>query len=192
MDGRNMVLQRSVPQTALDSELCFSYFVRGRTKRPSRVGRAKVLDISEVGLCMEISPLDSDLFMDPDRTPPAVNRDIGLQIYCRSHSSNVFVEGSVIWFKQKGELDEAAGSSDSIDICAGVVFSIDDAEKKHEIRQILGCLKIPTTRCRSCGAPVSVEASLCYKCGARPVGRREAFKAALGEALAHQDPDARV
>lgn len=183
----DMSVRLDMPQPALDSEISFSYFVRNRDGSTSRVGLAKVLDMSETGLCMEISPLDSDLFMESFTRTPEFNRNIELQIFCRSHPSNVFVEGTVRWFKQKKELGPLSGSSGSLDICAGVVFSIDDAEKRVELSELIGHLDNPTVGCGECGTPVSVDGSFCYECGIRLITKREVVRKAIYEVLAPED-----
>ena len=182
-----MSVRLDMPQPALDSEISFSYFVKSRDGSPSRVGLAKVLDISETGLCMEISALDSDLFMESFTRAPVPNRNIELQIFCRSHPSNVFVEGTVRWFKQKKELGPLSGSSGSFDICAGVVFSIDDAEKRVELSELIGHLDNPTVGCGECGTPVSVNGSFCYECGIRLITKHDAVRKALFEVLGPED-----
>lgn len=182
-----MSVRVSTPEPVSDSQMRFSYFVRDKEGRPSRVGLARVLDISQTGLCMEITPSDSDLFMESfeDLTEP--NRNIELQIFCRSHPSNIFVEGSVKWFKQKKELLDCAEHSKSLDICAGIVFTIDDTEKRRELMEMLDHLQTSATRCRDCGTPVSVNGSFCYDCGTRLMTKREIMKNALLEVLAGDD-----
>lgn len=186
-------------ESCLEPGIRFSYFVKQKTGKPSRVGTAKVLDISEAGLCMEISPLDSDLFVESNAARPSFNRDIELQIYCRSHPRNIFLEGTVRWFKHKGDLSlgsrphnqsaqNSANQSEALGICAGVVFSLDDPEKKREIEQLLGRIDSRVTSCRRCLSPVSAEGSFCYECGCRIISRREALRAVLNSVLAEGDP----
>jgi hypothetical protein len=136
---------------------------------------------------MEISPSDSDLFMDSFEDLPEPNRDIELQIFCRSHPSNIFVEGSVRWFKQKKELANCAERSESLDICAGVVFEIDDTENKRDLIEMLDHLQTSAIHCRDCGMPVSVNGLFCYECGTRLITKREVMKSALLEVLSGHD-----
>jgi hypothetical protein len=170
---REMTLQLCAPRSVNKDELCFSYYVKTRNGRPSRVGFARVIDISESGLCMEISPFDSDLFVEWHDSQPGFNNDIELQIFCRSHPSNIFVEGSVKWFKQKSEL---VASSDRMHLCAGVVFILHDDEQKAQIAELLERTNSDTTRCSECEALVSVTTAFCYNCGAKLVTRRDIFK----------------
>jgi len=178
-----MNLPLTTPETSVDVEIRFSYFVKGKDGKPSRVGLARVLDISKTGLCMEISPLDSDLFMESVGDLPAPNREIELQIFCRSHPHNIFVEGSVRWFKQKKEI----GHSSDLDICAGVVFSIDDTAQKREMAELLRHLNSRDVRCRDCGMLVSVDGMICYECGARLSSRRDAIRSAFYDAIIPDD-----
>ena len=182
-----MSVRLSAPQPTIDSELRFSFFVKGSDGKPSRVGVARVLDISETGLCMEISPLDSDLFVEPFVGIPELNRDIELQIFCRSHPSNVFVNGSVRWFRQMKEVALPADSTERLDICAGVVFSIDDPDKRREMGEMLGRLNNSTVRCAQCGAPVSANGMFCYDCGIRLITKRETVQNAIFDVLAQED-----
>lgn len=151
-----------LPLSAPKDEVCFSYSVRKGNGGPLRAGFAKVRDISESGLCMEISPFDSDLFVEWYGGQPGFNRDIELQIFCRSHPCNVSVNGSVRWFKQKGGLLD---SFDRLYLFAGVMFSIDSHEQKRELSELLKRLNNNTKRCRQCDASVSVDAAFCYDCG---------------------------
>jgi len=177
-----MALQLVEPRPSLGSDVHFSYYVKRKDGKPSRVGLANVLDISETGLCMEISPLDSDLFAESFGELPVYNREIELQIFCRSHPSNVFVEGSVRWFKQKKEF--GGDTSPGLGICAGVVFSISDPEQKREIMELLERLNGVTVRCTVCRTIVSASGAFCYECGARLVRRRLALRDAIYDALA--------
>ncbi len=177
-----MALQIVEPRPSLGAEVHFSYYVKRKDGKPSRVGLANVLDISETGLCMEISPLDSDLFAESFGELPVHNREIGLQIFCRSHPSNVFVEGSVRWFKQKKEF--GGDVSPGLGIRAGVVFSISDPEQKREIMDLLGRLKGATVHCTVCQTIVSAAGAFCYECGARLMRRRSALRNAIRDALA--------
>jgi hypothetical protein len=133
---------------------------------------------------MEISPLDSDLFMESFENLIEPNRSIELQIFCRSHPSNIFIEGSVKWFKQKKDLGAQGKPTDSLDICAGVMFSVDGAEKKKELREMIEHLQTPAICCGECGTPVSINGSFCYECGTRVPSKREIMKSALFDVLA--------
>lgn len=177
-------------ELTLDSEIRFSYFVKGKDGKPSRVGLARVLDISHTGLCMEISPLDSDLFMESMESfekLPEPNRNIELQIFCRSHPNNIFLEGLVKWFKQKKEFDACGKPSESLDICAGVMFTVHGAKKKKELREMIEHLQTPVISCSECGTPVSINGSFCYECGSRVISKREIVKNALFDVLAGDD-----
>jgi len=188
-----MGLRLASQSPSLGAEVHFSYYVKRKDGKPSRVGFARVLDISETGLCMEMSPLDSDLFAESFGDRPVLNREIELQIFCRSHPSNVFVEGSVRWFKQKRELDLSSCSSSDLGICAGVVFSIDDAEHKKDIVELIRRFRRETVLCRICGARVSADGAFCYDCGTRLVRRRSLIKNALFDVLVpDSDPPAGV
>ncbi len=179
-----MTVKLSPQQPTTDSELSFSFFVKGADGKPSRVGLARVLDISETGLCMEISPLDSDLFMEPFVGLPELNREIELQIFCRSHPSNVFVEGSVRWFKQKKEVAHSVDTAEALDICAGVVFAVDDPAKRRELGEMLGRMDNSTVSCAECGAPVSADGRFCYDCGIRLINKHEVLRSAIYDILA--------
>lgn len=163
-----MTLQLCSRSSVPKDEVCFSYSVKKDNGGPLRAGFARVLDISESGLCMEISPFDSDLFVEWCGGQPGFNRDIELQIFCRSHPYNVSVDGSVRWFKQKGEF---FNSSDRLYIFAGVMFSIDSDEQKEQISELLERLDNNTKRCGKCDASVSADAAFCYNCGKKLVRR---------------------
>jgi hypothetical protein len=181
--GLDMSAQAKTAVPALDSEIRFSFFVKGSDGKPSRVGLARVLDISQTGLCMEISPIDSDLFMEPFKNLTEPHRKIELQIFCRSHPSNIFVEGSVKWFKPKKELGACDKFSKSLDICAGVVFTVNGTDKRRELMEMIGHLPTSAICCRECGTAVSVNGAFCYECGTRLVTKRELMKNALFDVL---------
>jgi hypothetical protein len=183
--GMNVRLNSSEPCSG--SEIRFSYFVKNKDGKPSRVGLARVLDISQTGLCMEISPSDSDLFMESFDELPEPNRNIELQIFCRSHPNNIFVEGSVRWFKQKKEVINSPQHPETLDICAGVVFSITDAKNRNELMEMLDHLEALAIHCRDCGTPVSANGSFCYECGQRLITKHDVMKNALFEVLAGDD-----
>ena len=151
-------------------EVCFSYSVKKEHGSPLRAGFARVLDISESGLCMEISPFDSDLFVEWAAGRRGFNKDIELQIFCRSHPCNVSVNGSVKWFKQKGEF---FNSSDKHHLFAGVMFSIDSDDQKRQISELLERLDNNTKQCETCNASVSIDAAFCYNCGEQLIERRD-------------------
>ena len=175
-----MTLQLCADQPVLRDELCFSYSIKKHHGKSSRAGFARVLDISQSGLCMEISPYDSDLFVEWNAGEPGFNKDIELQIFCRSHPSNVFVEGSVKWFKQKGEFVD---SNDRLHICAGVIFSPRGDEQKQQISELLERLNKSTTPCEQCGEVISTDAAFCFNCGSKLPRRRDIFKKIISSFL---------
>jgi hypothetical protein len=129
---------------------------------------------------MEIASYDSDLFVELCGKLPVVNREIELQIYCRSHPRNVFVEGTVQWFKQKRELD---ASCDGMNLCAGVVFSGSDLQRDDGIADLLECIGTGMIECSACGTLVSENAALCHKCASKLVRRRSLLREAIFSAL---------
>lgn len=179
-----MALRLSQNKPESGNDFCFSYFVKKRGGEPSRVGLAKVVDISESGLCMEIPPFDSDLFVNNCGPDLGLNKEMELQIFCRSHTNNIFVEGSVKWFKQKQDL---GSTSDKLHLCAGVIFSIHDYEQQRQISDLLRHLKYDTICCKECGVFVSTEAVFCYNCGFKLVRRRNIFPMFIHALLARKE-----
>ncbi len=157
-----MALQLCSKISIPKEEMCFSYCVKKDNGAPLRAGFARVLDISESGLCMEISPFDSDLFVEWCGGQAGFNKEIELQIFCRSHPHNVSVDGSVRWFKQKGELFD---SSDRLFLFAGVMFSTNSDDQKRQISELLARFDTGTKPCGKCDASVSIDAAFCYNCG---------------------------
>ena len=168
-----MALLLSSEKRVLENEVQISYFVRKRHAKSARIGYATLMDISSAGLCMEISPLDSELYMETLGQLFLLNRNIDIQIFCRSHPSNVSIEGRVTWIKRREEADnrEIDGG-----ICVGVAFSFETAEQRRELANLVELLRGDTFNCAECGSPVSVNAGLCYRCGARLARKRTFFR----------------
>jgi hypothetical protein len=164
-----MSLQVSADRPVLGDEIHLTFFVRAKKGKPTRVAFANLLDMAVGGLCMEISPLDSDLFMESHGKLFILNRDIEIQIFCRSHPSNVFIAGHVKWFKRKKEFEESV-SDDNIYL--GVTFSFESSLQREEIAGLLGHMGNETIRCQNCEARISAEAALCYNCGVKLVRKR--------------------
>ena len=129
-----MLVQLTSDTPSVGNEVHLSYFIRRKRGEASRIASARLLEISEAGLCMEISPLDSDLFLETGGTLFALNKNIEAQIFCRSHPNNVSVEGVVKWFKRNEEIDE---SMDGGNVCVGVIFSHRNSCQKQEIAEEL-------------------------------------------------------
>jgi hypothetical protein len=168
-----MTLELSNAKLELEDEAQLSYYVKHKSRRHSRVGHAKLLDLSEAGLCMEISPLDSDLFLESQGKLFIMSTDIELQIFCRSHPMNVWVSGSIRWFKRKSELGEFEGSEN---IYIGVMFPFASATQRGEIVDLVRHLKNDMSKCRGCGAIVSSDAFICYNCGERLTRKRSVLR----------------
>jgi ribosomal protein L40E len=170
-----MTLQLSKPKIELDDEAQLSYYVKHKSRKHSRVGHAKLIDLSEAGLCMEISPSDSDLFLESQGKLFIMSTDIELQIFCRSHPMNVWVSGSIRWFKRKSELGEF---EESENIYIGVMFPFANAQQRAEIVDLVRHLKNDNdmSKCRECGAVVSSDAFICYKCGERVTRKRNVLR----------------
>lgn len=179
-----MLLETSSGKLALDDEAQLSYFVRKKGRKAPRVGYAKLIDITEAGLCMEISPVDSDLFMESKKTTFILSKDIELQIFCRSHPINVSVAGCIKWFKRKEEIHKAENSEN---IYVGLIFTFFDSAQKKEIAELVGHLKNDMVRCNACGASISADTVLCYSCGARHVRKRAFLKKMLFSLLANNE-----
>jgi hypothetical protein len=179
-----MALQLSPEKVALDNAVHLSYFVKRKKGKPSRVAFARLLDISHAGLCMEVSPVDSDLFMESGGTLFILKKNIEMQIFCRSHPNNVSVAATIKWFKKK---EESIDSIDDGNVCAGVMFSLADADQRREISELVGLLKGGTACCRECNASVSGEAAFCYNCGAKIPRKRAFLKKMLNTLLAGPD-----
>jgi ribosomal protein L40E len=165
-------------------EVQLSYFVKHKNNKPSRIGHAKLVDISEGGLCMEISPYDSDLFLESQGRLFIMSKELELQIFCRSHPMNVSVTGSIRWFKRKKEMGEV---QDSENIYVGVMFPFSNIEQKQEITRLVKHLKEHMVKCSECNAVVSSEASICYSCGSKPNRKKNIFKKMIGGFLTSGD-----
>ncbi|GAB4334472.1 MAG: hypothetical protein Kow0099_06520 [Candidatus Abyssubacteria bacterium] len=148
------------------------------------MGNARLIDISDAGLCMEISPLDSDLFMELQGTAFILSTELEIQIFCRSHPINIAISGSIKWFKRKKEMGDA-GNDDNI--CVGVIFSFANSAQKKEVVELLRHLKNDTIRCGSCDARVSANAVVCYNCGSRPMRKRTLLRKMLNSLLTEHD-----
>ncbi len=179
-----MLLETSSGKLALDDEAQLSYFVRKKTRKPPRVGYARLIDITEAGLCMEISPVDSDLFMESEKTTYILSKDIEVQIFCRSHPINVSVAGCIKWFKRKDEIHKAENSEN---IYIGLMFTFFDGAQRQEIAELVRHLKNDSVRCNACGASISADSVLCYSCGERQVRKRAFLKKMLFGFLANDE-----
>jgi ribosomal protein L40E len=177
-----MALQASTEKLALCDEVQLSYFVRSKERKTSRVAHARLIDISEAGLCMEISPLDSDIFMESQGHLFIVNGDVEMQLFCRSHPDNLFLVGGIKWFRRKKELDDSETDGK---IYVGVLFSGDGRTQKKDIVELIRHLKTESTKCSECGARISTESVLCYNCGAKTVRKRTIFKKMIFSFLAN-------
>ena len=158
----------TIEKQTFEEEVQISYFVKGKGKA-SRIGSGRLLDISNVGLCMEISPIGSELFMESGGNLFLLNRNIEIQIFCRSYSNNISVEGNVRWIKREDDL----GKTEHEDgIFVGVIFSCTEGDQKRYIAEFVDLYRNDTIHCGECGVPVSVDSALCYKCGSRHVRKR--------------------
>jgi len=164
-----MQLQLSSDTSSLDNDVQVSYLIKRKKGKVSRIASGRLLDISEAGLCMEISPLDSDLFLESQGTLFALNKNVELQIFCRSHPNNISVEGCVKWFKRNKDIDESFNDGN---VCVGVIFSFWERDHKQEVAELVRHLKNDTIHCNECNARVSAGSVLCYNCGSRPVRKR--------------------
>jgi hypothetical protein len=165
---------------SLKDEVQISYFVKAKKKKSSRICAAELIDISNVGLCMEISPTGSELYMESGGKLFLINKKVEIQIFCRSHSNNISVEAQVKWIKQNSE---SSKPSDEARIYVGVLFSSTDANQKRELAELIQLIRKDTVRCGECSTPVSADASLCYKCGARLVRKRTFLRSIINSVL---------
>ncbi len=168
-------------EQALETEVQLSYFTRKRNEKPSRIGYAKLLDISNAGLCMEIPQDGPELYMESRDQLFLVNKTIDLQIFCRSCSANVSIEGRVKWIKWK---EETVIPEENEGICVGVLFSFTNADQRRDLAELVSVLKTDTISCADCGAPVSSGAALCYNCGTRLVRKRAFLRKIIDNLLA--------
>jgi ribosomal protein L40E len=122
---------------------------------------------------MEISPYDSDLFLESQGKLFIMNTDVEMQIFCRSHPMNVSVPGSIRWFKRKSEFGKCENSEN---IFVGVMFPFATPDQKKGIIDLVKHLKNAMSKCGECGATISAEAFICYNCGSRPLRKRNVLK----------------
>jgi ribosomal protein L40E len=167
-----------------EEEVQLSYFVKKQKGSPSRICEAKLLDISNAGLCMEIFPEDSEIHMESGGQVFLLNRSIDMQIFCRSHPNNVSVEGYVKWLQRQEENQSGNGSGG---IRVGVLFNFQRSDQRWELAELVSLLKTNTTNCRECNAPVSSDAPLCYNCGSKLVQRRAFLRKILDNLLAGEN-----
>ncbi len=179
-----MTLEMTSQKLGLDDEVLLSYFVKHKSRKHSRVGYAKLVDLCEAGLCMEISPYDSDLFLESQGKLFIMSTDVELQIFCRSHPMNVSVTGVIRWFKQKKELGEV---NESENIYIGVMFPLASIEQKRAIVDLVRHLKSELIKCGQCGASISSDAFICYNCGSRPIRKRNIFRKTIISFLTGED-----
>lgn len=168
-----------------EGDVQISYFVKKWKGKPARICLARLLDISNAGLCMEISQFDSELYMESGGKLFLLNRNIDMQIFCRSHPNNVSIDGRVKWLQRKEESESQPESQENDDgVYVGVLFRFDDANQRRELASLVRLLKTDTANCRECNAPVSADAPLCYNCGSRLVRRRAFLRRILDNLLA--------
>jgi len=175
-----MTLQLSPEQLELEDEVQLSYFVKRKGGKPPRVAFGRLLEISESGLCMEISPLDSDLFMVSQKQLFAMNKFIEMQFFCRSHPKNISIEGRVEWFKHQNKIEQ---SLDGDGVCTVVIFSYTSSIQTREMAALVGHLRNDRAGCRKCKTVVSSNAVFCYNCGARLPRRRTFLRRAIDSLL---------
>ena len=121
-------------------------------------------------------------FSVPLRYPPfiQIKKPLGEDL-------EIIVPEILKWFKKK---EESIDSIDDGNVCAGVMFSLRDADQRREISELVGLLKGGTACCRECNASVSGEAAFCYNCGAKIPRKRAFLKKMLNTLLAGpDDPD---
>lgn len=157
----------------LDNEVQLSYFANTKGKKLAKVSHARLIDITEAGLCMEVSLRDSGLFMESSKSLYLLCKDIELQIFCRSHPINISVAGQIKWYERSSAL-ELSGDEDTLFM--GVIFRLENPTHRSEILELVKHLKGNITNCKRCDATISADAVLCYKCGAKPTRRRTFFK----------------
>ena len=175
-----MTLQLSLEKVDLEEEVQLSYFVKRKGGKPPRVAFGRLLEISASGLCMEISPLDSDLFMVSQNQLFAMNKFIEMQFFCRSHPKNISIQGRVEWFKRQNKTVQPL---DGGGVCTGVIFSHTSSTQRREMAALVGHLRKNRAGCRKCKTVVSSNAVLCYNCGARLPRRRTFLRRAIDNLL---------
>ncbi|RJP20383.1 MAG: hypothetical protein C4520_11415 [Candidatus Abyssobacteria bacterium SURF_5] len=179
-----MTLELSSQKLELDDEVQLSYFVNHKNRKASRVGHAKLIDISEAGLCMEISPYDSDLFLESQGRLFIMSTQVEMQVFCRSHPINVSMTGVIRWFKQKKEFGDMP---DNENIFVGVIFPFASGSQRKTIVDLVGHLKNDVVKCGECGATISADVFICYHCGSRPVRKRSVLKKMILGFLGNSD-----
>lgn len=173
-------LKTATEQRLTENEIQVSYFVKKSNGKVSRVCEASLVDLSNAGLCMEISASDSELYMESQGNLFLLNKNIDLQIFCRSYPSNLSIEGHVKWIQRK---EESGSSDDDNGILIGVLFRFEGLDQRQELAEFVNLLRIDTVNCQECEAPVSADAALCYRCGNRLVRRRAFLKKILDNLL---------
>jgi hypothetical protein len=166
---------------SLSEQILLSYYLRSKSQKTPRVGNARLIDISEAGLCMEISPLDSDLFLESQGTAFILSTEVEIQIFCRLHPINIAISGSIKWFKRKKDMEDMA---DDGNICLGVIFSFATVAQKKEMVELVRRLKNDTIQCSVCDSRVSANAVVCYNCGSKPIRKRTLLRKMLFSLLA--------
>lgn len=164
-----------------EDEVQVTYFVNKSKGNPSRICEAKLLDISNTGLCMEIASDDSEIHMESGGQVFLLNRSIEIQIFCRSHPNNVSVEGHIKWIHRE---DKSGYGPNAGGIMIGVLFNFARSDQRFEVANLVGLLKTDTITCQQCNAPVSADAPLCYKCGSKLIRRRAFLRKILDNLLA--------
>jgi len=185
------MVPHSFPQTQSktqisENDIQLSYFVKKRKGSPSRVCSAKLLDISNTGLCMEISEHDSELYMESQGSLFLLNKNIEIQMFCRSYPTNISMEGQVKWLQRPKESDTPENEAD---IHAGILFCFDGTDQRIELANLVSLLKKEVIICRECGASVSGEVALCYSCGCRLVRKRAFFRKIIDNLIAGAKPE---
>ncbi len=173
-----------------EGEVQISYYVKKWKGKPARICLARLLDISNAGLCMEISQFDSELYMETGGKLFLLNRNIDMQIFCRSLPNNVSIDGRVKWIQHREESESQSESQDDDGIYIGVLFKFDGADQRRELASLVSLLKTDTANCRECNAPVSADAPLCYNCGSRLIRRRAFLRRIFDNLLAGNKDDA--
>jgi hypothetical protein len=156
-------------KSALEEEVQLTYFLTGKKGKNSRLCTAELLDISNIGLCMKIPSSGSELYMESDRKLFLINRNIDIQIFCRSYPNNISLQGRVEWIKRESTGEK---STDEGNIYAGVLFFFPDGDQRKYVTEFVKLFRNHTISCPKCRVDVSSEVGLCYKCGARLVRKR--------------------
>jgi hypothetical protein len=181
-----MTTKASPPPIVLTSDVHLSFFAKKRDRGVSRVSTGRLLDISNAGLCMEVATQDSDLFMESQGKLFTLTKTVDIQIFCRSHPTNVCVEGHVHWVRSK---DAVKGLDNENSAFVGILFSFESSDQKKDLDELVEHLTDRRVRCGECGAGVSDHAALCYNCGSRLVRRRTLFRGIIDGLLAGKKTD---